>query len=405
MVWNKKISALLAVVALCGVATVGAADYTILEKAEKVETTVYGTTQTGALNTRIAALDKVLNGSDSVSGSVDSKTDELYKEVYGNTGSDLSMVAAVNMMQRQYSGTVTNDALTTRVGELEEGISGKVGTGSLRSRVAALRSAMLGKRKFVSQVVTIPAGTVVEMTNEDPINSKDLTEGDRLRFSVAEDIKVGDVIAIPRGMEAEGTVSKARKAGRFGRDGKIEIEYDSVHASDGSPVQLVVGEKTKEQYKRTAGAVGASAAGAIILGPVGLVGGFFTAIFGGWDSALVTLVVFMAIDFFTGIITAMMKKSKHTESGGLSSKAGWFGLAKKVCTLMLIVVAVRMDILLNTNYIRDAVCISFCLNELLSIVENTSLMGIPYPPAIQKAIDVLQTKIGRTEETTDKEDK
>jgi toxin secretion/phage lysis holin len=138
---------------------------------------------------------------------------------------------------------------------------------------------------------------------------------------------------------------------------------------------------------------------------VGLAGGFFTAIFGGWDSALVTLVVFMAIDFFTGIITAMMKKSKHTESGGLSSKAGWFGLAKKVCTLMLIVVAVRMDILLNTNYIRDAVCISFCLNELLSIVENTSLMGIPYPPAIKKAIDVLQTKVGRTEETTDKEDK
>ena len=108
---------------------------------------------------------------------------------------------------------------------------------------------------------------------------------------------------------------------------------------------------------------------------VGLTGGFFTAIFGGWDSALMTLVIFMAIDFFTGIITAMMKKSKHTESGGLSSKAGWFGLAKKVCTLMLIVVAVRMDILLNTNYIRDAVCISFCLNELLSIVENTSLMG------------------------------
>ena len=55
---------------------------------------------------------------------------------------------------------------------------------------------------------------------------------------------------------------------------------------------------------------------------VGLVGGFFTAIFGDWNSALVTLVVFMTIDFFTGIIIAMMKKSKHTESGGLSSKAG-----------------------------------------------------------------------------------
>ena len=117
---------------------------------------------------------------------------------------------------------------------------------------------------------------------------------------------------------------------------------------------------------------------------VGLAGGFFTAIFGGWDSALVTLVVFMAIDFFTGIITAMMKKSKHTESGGLSSKAGWFGLAKKVCTLMLIVVAVRMDILLNTNYIRDAVCIGFCLNELLIHRGKYKLNGYPLPACNQK---------------------
>jgi len=51
------------------------------------------------------------------------------------------------------------------------------------------------------------------------------------------------------------------------------------------------------------------------------------------------------------------------------------------------------------------VCISFCLNELLSIVENTSLMGIPYPPAMKKAIDVLQTKVGRAEERIEEENK
>ena len=136
----------------------------------------------------------------------------------------------------------------------------------------------------------------------------------------------------------------------------------------------------------------------------GVVGGFIAAIFGGWDSALVTLIVFMGVDFLTGVVTAAMGRSKHTDSGGLSSKAGWIGLAKKVCTLLLIAVAVRMDILLGTTYIRDAVCISFCLNELLSIVENTSLMGVPFPPAIKKAIDVLQTKVGRIEEKNDKED-
>ena len=130
----------------------------------------------------------------------------------------------------------------------------------------------------------------------------------------------------------------------------------------------------------------------------GVVGGVITTLLGGWDSALATLVVFMGIDFVTGIVTAAMGKSKHSESGTLNSTAGWGGLAKKFCILLMVVVGVRIDILIGTNYIRDTVCISFCLNELLSIVENTTLMGIPYPPVIKKAIDVLQTKVGRAEE-------
>lgn len=130
----------------------------------------------------------------------------------------------------------------------------------------------------------------------------------------------------------------------------------------------------------------------------GVVGGVITTLLGGWDSALATLVVFMGIDFVTGIVTAAMGKSKHIESGTLNSTAGWVGLAKKFCILLMVVVGVRIDILIGTNYIRDTVCISFCLNELLSIVENTTLMGIPYPPVIKKAIDVLQTKVGRAEE-------
>ena len=67
-------------------------------------------------------------------------------------------------------------------------------------------------------------------------------------------------------------------------------------------------------------------------------------------------------------------------------------IAKKFCILLMVVVSVRMDILIGTTYIRDATCIGFCVNELLSIIENTSLMGIPYPPAIKKAIEVLQKR-------------
>ena len=67
--------------------------------------------------------------------------------------------------------------------------------------------------------------------------------------------------------------------------------------------------------------------------------------------------------------------------------------------ILMVIVAMRIDILLETTYVRDATCIGFCANELLSIVENTSLMGIHYPPAMKKALEVLQKKAGHTDET------
>ena len=273
--WNKKVSCLLAVLALCGTMAAGAADYTVLEKADKVETTIYGTTQTGSLNDRIASVDKLLNGKSTVSGSLQDKANSLYKDVYGNSGSDLSLLTAVNLLQWQYSGQITTEPILVRVESMDQDIDGKTMAGSLEGRVMALRRALLGNTKYISQRVIIPANTLVTMTNLDELNSKTIQEGDVVRFTVADDVLVGDVIAIPRGMEVNGTVTKARKSGRFGKDGKIEIMYDNVRAADGSPVALMVGDKTKDQYKRTAGAVGASAAGAVILGPVGLVGGLF----------------------------------------------------------------------------------------------------------------------------------
>ncbi|MBR0484324.1 MAG: phage holin family protein [Oscillospiraceae bacterium] len=129
---------------------------------------------------------------------------------------------------------------------------------------------------------------------------------------------------------------------------------------------------------------------------IAVIGAIFTSLVGGWDSAMNTLVIFMAIDFMTGFVTAIIGKSKHSGSGKLNSKAVWVGLAKKFCIILMVIVAMRIDILLETTYVRDATCIGFCVNELLSIVENTSLMGISYPPAMKKALEVLQKKAGHT---------
>ena len=126
---------------------------------------------------------------------------------------------------------------------------------------------------------------------------------------------------------------------------------------------------------------------------VGLVGSLITTAFGGWDTGLATLVMFMAIDFISGLIVAgVFQKSKKTESGALESRIGWKGLARKCMTLLFVLIAYRLDLMIGTDYIRDAVIIGFCANELISIVENAGLMGVPLPNVIKKAIDILVQK-------------
>ncbi|MCI5648631.1 MAG: phage holin family protein [Fusicatenibacter sp.] len=126
---------------------------------------------------------------------------------------------------------------------------------------------------------------------------------------------------------------------------------------------------------------------------IGILGSFIASLFGGWDAALVTLIMFMCIDYVSGLIVAgVFHKSKKSETGALESKAGWKGLCRKCMTLLFVLIAYRLDLAIGVSYIRDAVIIGFMANELISIVENAGLMGIPLPAVIQNAIDILTKK-------------
>lgn len=126
----------------------------------------------------------------------------------------------------------------------------------------------------------------------------------------------------------------------------------------------------------------------------GVAGSFICSIIGGWDKGLMTLLIFMGIDLFTGgiILPAIFKKSPKSENGALKSGEFGKGICKKGVYLLIVLVAYRLDITIGTSYIRDAVIIAFITNELISIVENAGLMGIPMPDVITKAVDILQKK-------------
>ena len=123
---------------------------------------------------------------------------------------------------------------------------------------------------------------------------------------------------------------------------------------------------------------------------IGAIGGVFLMLFGDWSIALTVLCICMAIDYITGLVVAgVFHASPKSAGGGLDSNAGWKGLIRKVATLVIVLIAHFVDILIGTQYIRDAVVIAFTVNEIVSILENCALMGVPIPQVLLRGLDIL----------------
>ena len=124
-----------------------------------------------------------------------------------------------------------------------------------------------------------------------------------------------------------------------------------------------------------------------------VIASFISQQFGGWTQGMTFLVLAMSIDYISGlIVAAVFHNSRKTETGRLESRAGWKGLIRKGMTMAIVLVAAQLDITLNTNFIRDAIVIGFIANEVISIIENAGLMGVPITPALSNMIDLLKRK-------------
>lgn len=130
---------------------------------------------------------------------------------------------------------------------------------------------------------------------------------------------------------------------------------------------------------------------------VGIIGAFIASLYGGWTQGMNTLIIFMAVDYITGLLVAgIWHRSQKTEDGRLESRAGWKGLVRKGVTLLIVLIAARLDMVIQTTLIRDTAVIGFIANEGISILENAALMGIPMPAVVQNALEVLQKQADTT---------
>lgn len=126
---------------------------------------------------------------------------------------------------------------------------------------------------------------------------------------------------------------------------------------------------------------------------LGVAGSALIWAFGQWNTALQVLLIFMGLDYITGLAVAMIwKKSNKSENGGLSSSVGFKGLIRKGLMLTMVLIANLLDKITGSNFVRDAVVIAYIVNELISIIENAGVMGVPIPEVIKKCIDILKEK-------------
>lgn len=271
---KKHVAALMMASLLTG-SVLAAEPGTVMEKTAQMETQIYGDVQSGAIVDRVNQLDTTVYGSEK-SGTINDKVDQLYASVEGD-GNTVPLATRLSVLEYSYQQKVTSGSMLERLDRLDRSVYGKIQTGTLESRISKLTNSINGSDfKMTPQVGTLAVDKVFKVRLDQDVNAKINKVGDTVNITVAENIMDGDVLLVPAGTSGTGTITTVRKPGVFGRNAKLDIRFDHIPAIDGTEFVAVQGQEAQEEAKKQQmKAGGASVAGAVLLGPVGLIGGAF----------------------------------------------------------------------------------------------------------------------------------
>jgi len=123
--------------------------------------------------------------------------------------------------------------------------------------------------------LSIPEGTLVKISLETPLSSKVNKKGEMVKFSVIEPVKIASKTVIEKGALAQAQITEVRGPGKFGKNARIKLKFLFVMDKKGKQVPINLGEESAKINKQEGYAIGASAGGFLLLGPIGLLGGAF----------------------------------------------------------------------------------------------------------------------------------
>jgi hypothetical protein len=276
--WRKFISLTILTLFICsnmGLAFANAVpEKTVLDKVVAVEKFFYGTEMTGALVDRVSTLEKDIYGKESKDPLL-TKADTLYSSTYENFIDQPSFLIKLNAIQWSLTHSVTVEPAKTRIENLERVLTGNLVTGSLNDRLIKLLKLAYTNGQVTTSNVTLNKDSLLKIKLVTPLSTSTNRQGDSFLFQAADDVYVDGHLVIPKGSQGHGVVNKVKGAKNFGRNAELEVSFNTVEAIDGTVINTVLGDKAKEENKSLVTAAGASLAGMVILGPIGIVGGAF----------------------------------------------------------------------------------------------------------------------------------
>ena len=237
------------------------------EKMGALEVTLYGTEQAGALVSRMDSLEDDVYGT-ITTDPILNRVDNLYDYINGYAGSgEASFLTKLNAVEWQFTESTAGGPAKSRIEALETMLNGEVGAGSLAGRLEALANLAFQDGIVVVETVTLPKDSVIKLEFAEDLSSKTAKAGDVVKYKVADNVFVNDVLVLPKGAEGVGKVTKVVGPRMFGQDARIDV--------DNTRVKVFLGDVAKQAAETVAGAAGAAIGGMVVLGPVGIIGGAF----------------------------------------------------------------------------------------------------------------------------------
>ncbi len=247
------------------------------QRLDDMERVIYGDVRSGGLISRLSDLEKTLFGRELPGTIAERQTAVVnFLEKGSDTQPSLLFKLAIAEWITEQKSQPTRP-VTDRIRVLERKLEGEaMGEGPVAMRLERLLS-LLVTEPVRWEPVGLSKGTVVRVSLSRTISPSNVAVGDVVEGVLTNDLVVGSSLVAPKGSVAQGIVSKVSKPRSFGRPGEVSFVFDTLLPPSLVPIPLLVGEeavKAAEAEKAQIAAAGGSLVGAILLGPVGLAGGF-----------------------------------------------------------------------------------------------------------------------------------